>query len=55
MLAGYTALIVTEKRGIFNVWLHSLSIFVRGTVRAVLFLWRRCDVVQRHPVRGCAA
>ena len=49
----FPALILAERRGIFNVWLHRLSIFVRGTVRAGLFPRCRCDVVQRHPVRGC--
>ena len=49
----FPALILSERRGIFNVWLHRLSIFVRGTVRAGLFPRCRCDVVQRHPVRGC--
>ena len=51
----FPALILAERRGIFNVWLHRLSIFVRGTVRAGLFPRCRCDVVQRHPVRRWAA
>ena len=49
----FPALILSERRGIFNVWLHRLSIFVRGPVRPGLFPRCRCDVVQRHPVRGC--
>lgn len=48
----FPALILAERRGIFNVWLHRLSIFVRGTVRPGLFPRCRCDVVQWHPVRG---
>ena len=44
-----------KVNGFSDVSIHRLSIFYRGPVRAVLFLWRRCDLVQRHPVRGCAA
>lgn len=43
-----------KNGGFYNAWLHCVSIFYRGPVRAGLFLWCRCDVVQRHPVRGWA-
>ena len=49
----FPALILSERRGIFNVWLHRLSIFCRGPVRPGLFPRCRCDVVQRQSVRGC--
>lgn len=43
-----------KNGGFYNAWLYCISIIYRGPVRAGLLLWCRCDVVQRHPVRGWA-
>ena len=48
----FPALILAERRGIFNVWLHRLSIFLCRPCGADVLRGCRCDVVQRHPVRG---
>ena len=44
-----------KNGGFYNAWLYCISIIYRGPVRSGLFLWCRCDVVQRHPVRGWAS
>ena len=44
-----------KNGGFYNAWLYCISIVYRGPVRSGLFLWCRCDVVQRHPVRGWAS
>ena len=48
----FPALILAERRGIFNVWLHRLSIFLCRPCGADVLRGCRCDVVQRHAVRG---
>ena len=48
----FPALILAERRGIFNVWLHRLSIFLCRPCGADVLRGCRCDVVQRHPVMG---